>query len=100
MRTKINNVISNVIEEYNKENPRIELSNSQETTLMGRGSVLDSLGIVNFLISIEQELEDEFDLTITIADEKAMSKKNSPFKTIASLANYIEELLDKEKNEK
>ena len=67
---------------------------------MGRGSVLDSLGIVNFLISIEQELEDEFDLTITIADEKAMSKKNSPFKTIASLANYIEELLDKEKNEK
>ena len=32
-------------------------------------------------------------VTITLADEKAMSQKQSPFRNVKSLANYIGELL-------
>jgi acyl carrier protein len=42
---------------------------------------------------IEQNIEDEFDVSITIADEKAMSQKRSPFRTIGTLADYIDMLL-------
>ena len=47
---------------------------------------------------IEQIIEDDFDVILTLADERAMSQKNSPFRTIDSLVNYIEFLLnEKEK---
>ena len=37
---------------------------------------------------------DEFEKKITIADERAMSEKNSPFRTITTLSDYIEKLID------
>ena len=53
------------------------------------------MGLVTFLVDLEQKIEDEFDLDITIADEKAMSLKNSPFRTVSTLKEYIETLLEK-----
>ena len=37
----------------------------------------------------EQKIEEELDIRLTLADEKAMSQKNSPFRTVASLSDYI-----------
>ena len=54
---------------------------------------MDSLGLVNLLVIIEQNIEDEFDVSVAIADEKAMSQKYSPFRTIGTLTNYINMLL-------
>ena len=51
-------------------------------------------GLVTFLVNLEQKISDEFDLQITIADEKAFSIKNSPFKNIGSLTDYIKSMLD------
>ena len=67
---------------------------SSETPIFGGKGTLDSLGLVTFLIILEQNIEDELGLSITIADEKAMSLKNSPFKTIGSLENYLNERKD------
>jgi acyl carrier protein len=44
---------------------------------------------VNFIVTIEQALEDHFDICVTLADEKAMSLKNSPFRTVETLGEYI-----------
>ena len=41
------------------------------------------------LVTIERELEDAFGLTLTLADERALSMKASPFRSIQSLADYI-----------
>ena len=93
---KILNLIFCAIDEIN-----LRLSNNQKikktkgTVLYGKDSILDSLGLVNLLVIIEQNIEDEFDVNITIADEKAMSHKHSPFKTINTLATYISVLLKK-----
>jgi len=67
-----------------------QLTKSTKTILFGKDGKLDSLGLVNLLVSIEQNIEDEFDLIITIGDEKAMSQKHSPFRTIGTLADYID----------
>ena len=63
------------------------------TEIFGGGSKLDSLGLITFLVSVEQKIEDTYGIEITIADEKAMSLKNSPFRTVDSLNNYLTELI-------
>jgi acyl carrier protein len=66
---------------------------SPETRLFGSKSVLDSLQLVGLILNIEREVEDSFGIAITLADERAMSQKSSPFKSIQTLAEYIELLL-------
>ena len=70
-----------------------QLDKSLETKLIGGNNKLDSLGLINLIVAVEQNIEDEFDITITLADEKAMSQKHSPFRTVRSLADYIETLV-------
>ncbi len=68
---------------------------NDDTPIFGAKSNIDSLGLVTLLINIEQKIEDEMNVNITIADERAMSQKNSPFRTIKSLTDFI---IDKLKN--
>ena len=70
-----------------------KLGLSKKTILFGKDGKLDSLGLVNLLVIMEQNIEDEFDVSIIIADERAMSQKHSPFRTIGTLADYIVMLL-------
>ena len=95
MKNKSLNVIYRSIDEYNNQiNDELKIRNSTNTILMGSKSNLDSLGLVNLLVIIEQNIEDEFDVSIAIADERAMSQKHSPFRTIGTLADYIDMLLN------
>ena len=99
MKNKSLNVIYRSIDEYNNQiNDELKIRNSTNTILMGSKSNLDSLGLVNLLVIIEQNIEDEFDVSIAIADERAMSQKHSPFRTIGTLAEYIYMLLKEIKN--
>jgi acyl carrier protein len=55
--------------------------------------VLDSLGLVRVIAELEDEIYDHTNKSITLADEKAMSQKASPFRSVASLSDYISTLL-------
>ena len=100
MNDRIKLVIMNSIEEINRqlENEH-QLEKSTNTVLFGEGGKLDSLGLINLVVAVEQNIEDEFDVTITLADERAMSQENSPFRTVGSLADYIELLLEEKLND-
>jgi acyl carrier protein len=65
----------------------IELS--QDTPLIGQNSVLDSLGLVTLIVDLEQRMDEEFGICVTLADDRAMSQRNSPFRSVASLTDYI-----------
>ena len=93
-RKTIENLIINAVKELNEQLPQEQqLAKSTKTVIFGKDGRLDSLGLVNLLVIIEQNIEDEFDVIITIADERAMSQKRSPFRTIGTLADYIDMLL-------
>jgi hypothetical protein len=66
----------------------------EDIYLIGRQSVVDSLGLVTLIIDLEQRFEDEFGIALTIADERAVSQKNSPFLTSRSLTDYIWALIE------
>lgn len=70
---------------------------TEETYLVGRRAALDSLGLVTLIVELEQRIEEEFDAALTLASERAMSQKNSPFLTVATLADYICTLLDEQR---
>jgi acyl carrier protein len=70
-----------------------QLIKAPETQLLGSKSVLDSMQLVSLIVTTEREIEDAFGLTLTLADERALSMKASPFRSIQSLADYIALLL-------
>src|SRR5439155_15938310 len=69
--------------------PDQQLIKAPETRLLGSQSVLDSMHLVSLIVSIEREVEDAFGVALTLADERALSMKASPFRSIQSLADYI-----------
>jgi len=73
--------------------PDLQLIKAPETRLLGSQSALDSMHLVSLVITIEREVEDAFGVALTLVDERALSMKESPFRSIRSLADYIGILL-------
>ena len=69
--------------------PDRQLIKMPGTRLLGSQSILDSMHLVSLIIAIEREVEDTFGVALTLADERALSMKESPFRSIQSLADYI-----------
>ena len=65
----------------------------EDTVLLGEGGALDSLGLVRLVMAIEQKLEDAFGVPVSLTDEKAMSQRNSPFRSVGALTEYATTLL-------
>jgi acyl carrier protein len=61
------------------------------TRLYGTDAPLDSMALVNLIADIEEALAEKFDVAIALADEKAMSVRNSPFRDVNSLVDAIAE---------
>lgn len=86
--------IYTAIDELNALRPDRPLEKSPETVLFGERGQLDSLGLVSLIFSVESQIGSDFSTPVSLADERAMSRRSSPFRTIATLADYIVELLD------
>jgi len=69
---------------------------AEDTALFGKGALLNSVGLVSLVASLEQAIEDDKGVSVILADERAMSQKHSPFLTIGSLAQYAQTLIDEE----
>ncbi len=63
------------------------------TVLFGRDGLLDSLGLVTTVVEIESKILSEFDASVVLADDRAMSQRNSPFRTVGTLTDHILSLL-------
>jgi acyl carrier protein len=73
--------------------PDRQLIKAPQTRLVGSESVLDSMRLVSLIVAIEREIEDTFGVAVTLADERALSMKASPFRSIQSLADYVGSLM-------
>jgi acyl carrier protein len=66
---------------------------AEGTVLLGEGGAVDSLGLVRLVMAVEQKLEDDFGRTVSLTDEKAMSQRNSPFRSVGALIEYARTLV-------
>lgn len=105
MATSINrdiivNLLLTTLQNHNDDfNMRIDLSAKENIKLFGGDGFLDSIGLVNYIVEVEEKLEEQFNVSIVLADEKAMSRRTSPFARISYLADYILEIINEDSNE-
>ena len=65
----------------------------ESTPLIGHRAILESIGLVSLIVDIEDKLDEDHDISLTIADERAMSQEKSPFRTVGLLSGYIYTLI-------
>jgi D-alanine--poly(phosphoribitol) ligase subunit 2 len=89
MKEKTIAIISSAAEEIDTKLAAQIQENAEATVLYGPKGVLDSLGLVHLIVAVETAIADEFDVHVTLADERAISQRSSPFRTVGTLADYI-----------
>jgi len=97
MKNKVISIIIEALKElaadFGNDNIENIADTDGETILYGMDGILESIELVSLFADLEEIIFDEFGRDITLADEKAMSQNNSPFRTVNSLSDYIESLL-------
>lgn len=58
------------------------------TRLFGHDGLLDSMALVSVVIAVEQQIADKYGKGVALADEKALSQRASPYRTVETLADY------------
>ena len=85
---KIIQSIMNAIDEINERYPEEKrLSKSVDTVLTGQSGKLDSLGLVNFVVSVEERIQNDLGINISLADE--IGNVDGALRTPETLAEHI-----------
>ena len=67
-----------------------------DTRLMGAGAVIDSIGFVNLLVSLEQALPGGIDLAASYMEQLDVADGEGPFSTIGALTTHISSLISRQ----
>ncbi|WP_372002018.1 hypothetical protein P7L74_08265 [Tistrella mobilis] len=88
----IRDMILATLAEVNEEREEpFDLAPGPALILYGSGGVFDSMGLVNFLTTVEEKLDDDFGVTVSLTSEKAVSRKVSPFASVEALTAFVME---------
>ncbi|PAF47047.1 hypothetical protein BKH46_04825 [Helicobacter sp. 12S02634-8] len=95
MKNKIQHLICQSLQNLSDELENDALKHPNTSTkIYGGGGELDSLALVSLIADLEESLQSELGVNVTLADTRAMSQRNSPFRDVESLSAYILELLN------
>ncbi|MEQ8332560.1 hypothetical protein [Nisaea sp.] len=97
MKDKVRQIVLASCREHNDvSETRIDIGSGDEAALFGIGGALDSIALVSLIVAVEQAIEAELDVLVTLADDKAASQKTSPFRTIGALVEYTTACVEEE----
>ena len=90
-KQQILDAIYNAIDEINEqqEDTDLKIEKKLSAILFGQKGSLDSLGLVSFIMALQEIILELFDVEIMLADERTLAQENSPFRTVGALAEYI-----------
>ncbi|MBV6752975.1 hypothetical protein KV580_21875 [Pseudomonas chlororaphis] len=90
MREQIFSIIHGALIEVNAtRKEKIDLHNVETLALYGTTGVFDSMQLVSFLAAVEEGLDDELGIEISLTSEKAVSQTISPFSSVTLLIEFI-----------
>ncbi len=96
----VEDAILSAIDEVNLQLPKAQrLSKARDTALLGPTGRLDSLGLVNLIVAAESQIQEQLGVTISLADEQAMSQQQTIFESVGTLVDYVSACLDREGND-
>lgn len=71
------------------------LTKTPEAHLLGSDDGVDSLTFVNIVVALEEQIRQKFGRAVVLVDEENMAAAEHPFRTIRTLAEYVEKVLGK-----
>jgi len=87
-------MLFNVIDELNQLRPiEDHLDKNLATPLTGDSGRLDSAGLINLIVVTEQKAAEELGTPILLTDDRTMSRAKEVFRSLGTLADYIQGLL-------
>jgi acyl carrier protein len=94
-RERVIEQVSAAIDAANERLPGSqEVGKSMDTALFGEDARLDSLALLELLVNIQQNIETEFGLMMSLPE--GISEDDSPFRTVGRMVDYITEWVEKE----
>jgi acyl carrier protein len=93
-KKELEQLIMEALNELNDEFPDDEkIIISSDTILFGEDSQIDSLSLVSLIVNIESKLCSVLDRDLSLTDDRAMTRSESPFLNVQTLKNYILEIV-------
>lgn len=94
---RIQQAVYAAIDVLNSQLPQgVRVEKTPDAPLYGSSGKLESLDFVTLIMEVEEKINAEFGTDITIADEHLLSKQSSPFSSVRTLIEYLEEVLKNE----
>ena len=93
--SKVLELVLEAVKEVGEDQGCDALIEATEETLLF-GEHLDSMGTVFLITDLEQKISEDLGIDLVLADERAMSQKTSPFRSVKTLTNYVQTLIDEQ----
>lgn len=86
-------LVYDAIDAINPQLPQARrLRKTPETVIVGPSGSLDSLAIINFVLTLEERASDAVGAPVQLLDDTALIAENGPFRTVDALARHLERL--------
>jgi hypothetical protein len=69
--------------------PARRLRKDPETVIVGASGSLDSLGIVNFIVTLEEKAGEVLGAPVQLLDEAMLVDQAGPLRSVATLTTYL-----------
>jgi acyl carrier protein len=87
-------VVNNFRDIIESRGDTITQSNAEDMVLFGEEGALSSSELVALIVAVEQAVEEKFDVYVSLANDRAFSQRNSPYRSIRALVDFaLEELV-------
>jgi len=92
---RVRQTVERVIDAMNDEFPEGKrLSKSPSAVLFGPEGSLDSLGLVDLVMRIQEAILDEYGLAVAVANEDVLVSGGGPFRTVETLTDHVADVLE------
>ena len=69
--------------------PAKRLARRPATVIVGAGGSLDSLGIINFVLALEEHASDALGRPVQLLNAEVLAAEDTPFRTVDTLATHL-----------
>lgn len=96
--TEVTSIVIECIHQLNRSRRETDrIAPSPDAPLFGEGSSLDSISLVSLVLDLEDSFQAQ-GYELSLSDSRAMSRRQSPYRTVQSLIDFIMETMPADRN--
>jgi acyl carrier protein len=74
------------------------IGKTPDSPLLAGKKGVDSLTFVNLIVALEEQIQTSTGDSVVLVDESSMALQEHPFRTVGTLAAYVEQVLSRQRN--